>query len=54
MNVTQYVVPATGVGIHQLLTSLTSDVGTLLPIGVGLMALFLGVTVIPKIVYKFF
>lgn len=51
---TQYVIPSTGTGVHAFLTSITSDVGVLLPIGVGILALFLGVTVIPKIIYKFF
>ena len=51
---TQYVIPATGTGVHAIVTSITSDVGTMLPVGVALLAIFLGVTVIPKIIYKFF
>lgn len=50
---------ADGVGYIQsswvagLLPSVTADVGTMMPIGIGIMALFLGCRVVPKIVYSF-
>ena len=53
-TVYQYTVPTSGAGVHTVVSSFTSDVGVVLPIGVGILALFLGVTFIPKIIYKFF
>lgn len=35
-------------------TAVTSNLGTLLPVGIGLMAIMLGVSLIPRIVWKFF
>jgi len=37
-----------------LTTTITENVGTMLPVGLGIMAIFAGVAVIPKIFYKFF
>jgi len=37
-----------------LTTTITSNVTTMLPVGLGIMAIFAGVSVIPKIFYKFF
>jgi hypothetical protein len=37
-----------------LTTAITENVTTMLPVGLGIMAIFAGVSVIPKIFYKFF
>lgn len=34
--------------------AITSNLETLLPVGIGIMATMLGVSLIPKIVYRFF
>jgi hypothetical protein len=34
-------------------TAITSNVDVLLPVGVGIMAVMIGVSLIPRIVYKF-
>lgn len=34
-------------------TSITSNLTILLPIGIGIMAIMLGVSLIPRIIYKF-
>lgn len=50
---------ADGVGYIQsswvtdLLPNITADVGTMVPVGIGIMALFIGIGLIPRIVYKF-
>lgn len=54
VSLTQFTVPASGSGVHTVANSVTGDVGVVLPVGVALLAIFLGVTVIPKIIYKFF
>ena len=51
---TQYTIPATGTGVHALVTSITTDVGVMLPVGIAILAIFVGVKVIPKIFYHFF
>lgn len=35
-------------------TAITDNVTAVLPVGLGLLALMLGVAVIPRIIYKFF
>ncbi|WP_214659108.1 hypothetical protein [Candidatus Formimonas warabiya] len=35
-------------------TAVTENLGVLLPVGVGLMAIMIGVALIPRIIYKFF
>lgn len=35
-------------------TAVTGNLDTLLPVGIGLMAIMLGVSLIPRIVWKFF
>ena len=32
---------------------ITSNLGVLLPVGIGIMAIFIAVSLIPRIVYKF-
>lgn len=39
--------------LNGLTTAVKTDVGTLMPVGVALMAIFIGVGLIPRIVYKF-
>jgi len=34
--------------------SITSNLGVLLPVGIGIMAILIGVSLIPRIIYKFF
>lgn len=36
-----------------LVPAVQADVGTLMPVGIAIMAIFIGVGLIPKIVYKF-
>lgn len=40
--------------LEPLTTAITSNLGTLLPVGIGIMATMLGVSLIPRIIYKFF
>ena len=35
-------------------TAVTSNLSTLLPVGIGIMGVMLGVSLIPRIIYKFF
>jgi hypothetical protein len=35
-------------------TSITGNVGVLLPVGVAIMGVMLGISLIPRVVYKFF
>lgn len=37
-----------------LTNAVTNNLDTLLPVGIGLMAVMLGVSLIPRIIYKFF
>lgn len=39
--------------VSNLLPNITADVGTMVPIGIGVMSIFIGISLIPKIVYKF-
>jgi hypothetical protein len=34
--------------------SITSNLGVLLPVGIAIMAILIGVALIPRIIYKFF
>lgn len=47
--------PVTGLGVilKPLLTSIFSNLGVLLPIGIGIMATMISIRLIPRIVYKF-
>lgn len=36
-----------------LVPAVNADVGTLMPVGIALMAIFIGVGLIPRIIYKF-
>lgn len=35
-------------------TAVTSNINLLVPVGIGIMSIMLGVSVIPRIIYKFF
>jgi len=39
--------------VEPIVTAVSSNVGILLPVGVGIMAIMIGVSLIPRIVYKF-
>lgn len=34
--------------------AITSNLGVLLPVGIGLMSIMIGVKLIPRIIYRFF
>lgn len=40
--------------VKPLADAVTSNVGQILPVGITIMGVMLGVTLIPKIIYKFF
>lgn len=40
--------------VAPLVTAIESGLTTLVPVGIGIMATFLGITLIPRIIYKFF
>lgn len=39
--------------VADLLPNVTADVNTMMPIGIGIMSLFLGISVVRRIVYSF-
>ncbi len=39
--------------ISDLLPNISADVSTMMPVGIGIMALFIGIGLIPRIIYKF-
>lgn len=43
-----------GVDLSSLTTSITADTQTLIPIGIAIMGIMIGCSLIPKVVYKFF
>jgi hypothetical protein len=40
--------------VAPITTSFTENLGVMLPVGIGIMATMIGVSLIPRIVYKFF
>jgi hypothetical protein len=40
--------------LEPITAAVTDNLGVLLPIGIGLMAIMIGVRLIPRIVYSFF
>lgn len=40
--------------VQPLASAVTANVGQILPVGITIMGVMLGVTLIPKIIYKFF
>jgi len=39
--------------VQPVVDAITSNVDVLLPVGIGIMAVMIGVSLIPRIVYKF-
>lgn len=39
--------------VAPITTALSSGLTTLVPIGIGIMATFIGISLIPRIIYKF-
>lgn len=39
--------------VEPISTAVSSNVGVLLPVGIGILGLMVGVSLIPRIVYKF-
>lgn len=44
----------TDAAIAPLLTVITGNVGVLLPVGITVLGLMIGIALIPKLIYKFF
>lgn len=47
-------VSVTSVMLEPITTAVTGNLDVLLPVGIGIMGIMLGVSLIPRIVYKFF
>lgn len=43
----------TAESLSGITTAVTGNVGVLLPVGIGLMTLFISISVIPKVIYRF-
>lgn len=39
--------------VAPITTALSSGLSTLVPVGIGIMATFIGISLIPRIIYKF-
>lgn len=39
--------------VKPITDALSSGLGTLVPVGIGIMATFIGISLIPRIIYKF-
>jgi len=44
----------TALMLAPITTAVTSNLTLLVPVGIGIMALMIGVSLIPKIIYRFF
>jgi hypothetical protein len=40
--------------LEPITNAVTSNLGVLLPVGIGIMAIMVGVALIPRIIWKFF
>lgn len=40
--------------LEPITNAITSNLGVLLPVGIGLMSIMIGVRLIPRIIYRFF
>ncbi len=40
--------------VQPILDSVTANLTVLLPVGIGILAIMVGISLIPRIVYKFF
>lgn len=47
-------VNVTSAMLEPIVDSITGNLGTLLPVGLTIMAVMIGVSLIPRIIYKFF
>lgn len=47
-------VVVTSAMLNPITTAITGNLDVLLPVGLGIMAVMIGVSLIPRIVYKFF
>ena len=47
-------VNVTSAMLEPVTTAITSNLGVLLPVGISIMAILIGVALIPRIIYKFF
>jgi phosphoglycerate-specific signal transduction histidine kinase len=54
MEGTGALVNVTSEMLEPITTSITSNLGVLLPVGIGIMAVMIGVALIPRIIYRFF
>lgn len=43
-----------GVDLSKITSSITADAQTLIPVGIGIMTIMIGCSLVPKILYKFF
>lgn len=43
----------TGEAVRPITEAITSGLGVLVPVGLGIMATFIGISLIPRIIYKF-
>lgn len=47
-------VSVTSAMLSPVTTAITDNLGVLLPVGITIMAVMIGVSLIPRIIYKFF
>lgn len=47
-------VNVTGAMLEPITSAITDNLGVLLPVGITIMAVMIGVSLIPRIIYKFF
>ena len=47
-------VTVTSAMLQPITSAITDNLGVLLPVGITIMAVMLGVSLIPRIIYKFF
>lgn len=40
--------------LEPLTDAITANLGVLLPVGIGIMGVMIGISLIPRIIYKFF
>lgn len=40
--------------VQPITSAIASGLSTLVPVGIGIMAAFLGLSLIPKVIYRFF
>ena len=43
----------TAADVAQITSTITANAGVLIPAGIGIMALMIGIGIIPRIIYKF-